>query len=84
MSVATFLNYCLTFIISVSTIGIVKSLTDDDKNPENLAYLFFVTGTITLLGAIFMFIFMKETRGLSEEQRARIYCKSLRSNQVDE
>jgi hypothetical protein len=47
MSVATFLNYCLTFIISVSTNGIVKSLTNDDKKPENLAYLFFVTGTIT-------------------------------------
>ena len=69
MSVATFLNYCLTFIISVSTDGIVKSLTDGDidNNAKNLAYIFFVTGTITLLGAIFMFIFMKETRGLSEE-----------------
>ena len=67
MSVATFLNYCLTLFISITTNSIVKSLTNDDKNPENLAYLFFITGTITLLGAIFMFIFMKETRGLSEE-----------------
>jgi len=67
MSVATFLNYCLTFIISVSTNGIVKSLTNNNDKPENLAYLFFITGTITLIGAIFMFIFMKETRGLSED-----------------
>lgn len=67
LSVATFLNYCLTFIISVSTNSIVKSLTNENVEPENLAYLFFVTGTITLIGAIFMFIFMKETRGLSED-----------------
>ena len=57
--------------------AIVPSLiSPDDKptNSEGIAYLFVSFGGITVLGTIFIFCFMKETKGKSPAEIEEMYA----------
>ena len=59
VSVATVLNWVMNLVISIIT---PKIATED-----TIPYIFISVGALTTLGTIFVFIFMKETRGLNKQ-----------------
>ena len=60
VSVATVLNWLMNLVISIITPGLVKAIGD-----ENIGFIFISVGGLTVLGTIFIFFFMQETRGKS-------------------
>jgi hypothetical protein len=64
VSIGTFINLSLTFAISVFT------------NPEIEAikgWTFIIYGIFCIMAAIFIMIYMKETKGLNEVQLQKLY-----------
>ena len=74
-SVATALANFLSLAVSIFTQKIVNGFTSNNANPENLGYLFIILGTVSLIGTLFMSFYMKETRGLSQEEREKLFVK---------
>ena len=61
VSVGTVLNWVINLIISLSIPTIVKEIGD-----ENIGYIFIFVGGCTAMGALFVAIFMKETKGKTQ------------------
>lgn len=59
VSVATVLNWLMNLVISIITPVIASE--------ETIPYIFISVGALTTLGTIFIFFFMKETRGLNKQ-----------------
>ena len=70
VSIATVLNWSINLIISVITPSLIKSI-----GSENIGYIFIVCGGLTVLGTVFMFFFMKETRGKTQAQIDEMFMK---------
>lgn len=68
MSLATVLNWVMTFTISSVTTLIIAELGDD-----NTGYFFIGLGFIILIGWVFHIAYMKETMGLNSEQLANLF-----------
>jgi hypothetical protein len=66
VSIATVLNWLVTLVVS----AITPSITKPDSN---IPYIFFTVGILTILGALFMIVFMKETKGKSQNEIAELY-----------
>lgn len=66
VSIATVLNWLVTLVVS----AITPSITTPDSN---IPYIFMTVGFLTICGAIFMTIFMKETKGKSQNEIADLY-----------
>ena len=60
VSLATVMNWTVNLIISIICPPLVKAIGDD-----NIGWIFIICGGITFLATIFIFFFMKETKGLS-------------------
>ena len=58
LTFATFLNWMINLIVSATIPSIISLIGDD-----NIGYIFIFVGACTLAGTLFIFIFMKETRG---------------------
>jgi MFS family permease len=63
VSVGTVLNWVINLIISLSIPTIVKEIGDD-----NIGYIFIFVGGCTAMGALFIAIFMKETKGKTQSE----------------
>jgi Na+/melibiose symporter-like transporter len=74
-SVATALANFMSLAVSIFTLKIVNGFTSNGKDPEQLGYLFIILGVVSLVATLFMFVFMKETRGLTQEERERLFVK---------
>ena len=62
-SIATVLNWLVNLVISLVTPSLISSIGKD-----NIGYIFMSVGVLTLIGAIFMYFFMIETKGLSPQE----------------
>lgn len=62
-SIATVLNWLVNLVISLVTPSLISSIGKD-----NIGYIFMSVGVLTLVGAIFMYFFMIETKGLSPQE----------------
>lgn len=74
-SVAVFINWTCCLIIGLVTPTMLNSLK---------GYTFIVFGVCNLLAVLTIFFFMKETRGLSDEQVKNLYRKDAQSTQQAE
>jgi MFS family permease len=70
VGIATVLNWTVNLLISYFTQDIINALGDD-----NIGYLFIGCGGFTVLGTVFMVIFMKETRGKSAGEIEEMFAK---------
>jgi predicted MFS family arabinose efflux permease len=57
LGIAVVMNWVVNLGIAIGTPYLVKAVGDN-----NVGYIFIVLGVITLLGTLFISIFMKETR----------------------
>ena len=64
-SVNTFINWVFTLTVSLGTNTLLTTW------PKDFTWMLFAI--ISLVGLVFQLVFMKETRGLSEEQVKRLY-----------
>jgi len=60
-SVATVANWMMNLIISIICPPLVSAIGDD-----NIGYIFISTGGLTLIGTIFLVVYMKETMGKTQ------------------
>jgi len=67
LSIATVLNWCMNLVISI--------ITPTIATPETIPYIFYSVSALTLFGSIFIAIFMKETKGLSQNQLEVLFVK---------
>ena len=65
MGVGATVSWVLTLVISIFTQNIIDASSNISGKPGDLFLLFLVLSGITLLGAVFFFIFMEETLGKS-------------------
>jgi Sugar (and other) transporter len=65
ISVAVFLNWLMTLIVGLLSPTIIKAI--------EIGPTFIMFGCFNAVAAIFIFIFMKETKGLSSEKASRLY-----------
>lgn len=63
LGVAVVMNWVVNLGIAIGTPYLVKAVGDD-----KVGYIFIVLGVITLLGTLFISIFMKETRNKTPQQ----------------
>ena len=63
VSVATVLNWLINLLISAITPSLVAKIGDD-----NIGWIFITAGGMTIVGTIFIYTFMLETRGKSPQQ----------------
>lgn len=73
-SVAVFINWTFCLIIGLITPTLLNSLK---------GYTFMVFGVCNILSVVTIFFFMKETRGLSDEQVKNLYRKDAMDGQVE-
>ena len=62
-SIATVLNWLVNLVISLVTPSLISTI-----GKENIGYIFMSVGVLTMFGAIFMYFFMIETKGLSPQE----------------
>jgi len=74
-SVATALANFLSLAVSLFTLKIVSGFTSNKEHPEQLGLLFIILGVVSLVATLFMSVCMKETRGLSQEEREKLFVK---------
>ena len=60
---ATVLNWLINLLISAITPSLVAKIGDD-----NIGWIFITAGGMTIVGTIFIYTFMLETRGKSPQQ----------------
>ena len=70
---ATGLNWLMACAISALVPYAVYYLTDANKHLSRIGYLFMLSGILTTLGTVFIFYFMKETRGKSKSEIEEMY-----------
>mmetsp|Transcript_102 Transcript_102/g.198 ORF Transcript_102/g.198 Transcript_102/m.198 type:complete len:265 (-) Transcript_102:19-813(-) len=70
VSIATVLNWSINLIISLVTPKLINKIGQD-----NIGYIFIVCGGFTVLGTLFMFFFMKETRGKTQAQIEEMFMR---------
>jgi len=70
-SIATVMNWMINLIISAITPGLVKAIGDD-----NIGFIFIFVAGCTILGAIFISIFMKETKGKTKAQIEEMFSSN--------
>ena len=63
LSIATVLNWTINLVISVVIPGLVKDIGD-----ANIGWIFIFCGGTTVLGTLFIALFMKETKGKTPQQ----------------
>lgn len=68
VSIATVLNWLINLAISIATPPLVAAVGD-----ENIGYIFVAMGAFTVLGTLFIAVFMKETRGKSSAQIQELF-----------
>ena len=68
-SVDTVVNWFWTLVVSISTPLIFAQLG---------GYTYLIFGCISVLGFVYIFIFMKETKGLPQEQVKRLYHREVK------
>ena len=67
-SIATVLNWVIKIIISFAIPMVLKVI-----GTENVGYIFLSTGILTFLSTLFIFFYMKETKGLSRNEIDKMY-----------
>lgn len=65
-SIGTVLNWLVTLVVS----AITPSITDPESN---IPYIFYSVGALTVCGALFMIVFMKETKGKTQKELEELY-----------
>lgn len=70
ISVATFINWAATIVISLVTPVMVN---DEHKNPGP-NWTFWIYGILCVLGLLFVLFFVKETKGKTEQQIKMMYA----------
>ena len=70
-SVATVMNWGINLLISYFVPVIIKKIGDD-----NVGYIFYFMGAASVVGTLFIGIFMKETKGKSVAQIEEMFDKS--------
>ena len=70
-SIATVMNWGINLLISFFVPIIIKKIGD-----ENVGYIFYFMAAATVLGTIFIGIFMKETKGKTGGQIEEMFDKS--------
>ena len=68
VSIATVLNWLISLIVSATIPSILKAIGDD-----NIGYIFIFVGGCTAAGTLFIFAFMKETRGKSPQEIEELF-----------
>ena len=68
VSLATVMNWTINLIISAICPPLITAIGDD-----NVGWIFIVTGCITFMATIFIYFFMKETRGLTSKQIEELF-----------
>ena len=68
VSIGTLLNWTFTLII-----GLITPLMFDNLTSGNGAWPFMIFGITCGLGTLFVFLFMKETKGLSDAEVKKLY-----------
>jgi len=75
-SFASALNWGIVVIISGSIPYLVRSLTNEGLEPSKVGYIFLACGVFTFLGLIFIFVFMKETKGKKKQDIEWMYSSN--------
>ena len=69
ISVAVFLNWTLTMMVGLLTPSLINAI--------NVGPTFILFGIFNTLAAIFIFCFMKETKGLTDQEVKKLYTKDV-------
>ena len=80
LSVCIFVLYFTVFIETEFTPGLMLDKKLGGWGPENVVFFF---SFISFLGAIFMFFFIRETKGLSDKEKKALYYNEKQTNQVE-
>lgn len=72
-SIATVMNWGINLLISYFVPVIIQSI-----GPDNVGYIFYFMGAASVLGTLFVAVFMKETKGKSVAQIEEMFDKSNR------
>jgi Na+/melibiose symporter-like transporter len=63
--IASALNWLMNCIVGAVTPYAIQGLTENNKFPEKVGYVFIFCSVLSLCGTLFIYKFMKETKGLS-------------------
>ena len=77
VSIATVLNWVINLIISLITPSLISAI-----GKENIGYIFICCGGFTVLGTLFMILFMKETRGKTQAEIEEMFANPASEEQV--
>jgi hypothetical protein len=77
VSIATVLNWVVNLVISLITPSLVNKIGE-----ENVGYIFIVCGGLTVMGTLFIWGFMQETRGKTQAQIDDMFAKKTSDKQL--
>jgi len=67
-SIATVMNWLINLIISAITPPLIDAIGED-----KIGYIFITVGLLTVLGSLFIAIFMKETKGKTKAEIEQLF-----------
>ena len=76
VSIATFLNWFLSLVISVSIPLMIKVM--------QIGWIFLIFGVLTIIGTLIVIIFMKETRGKTQEEIDAMFNSDIKDEDTDD
>jgi len=77
VGIATVLNWTINLIISVITPSLIDAI-----GSENIGYIFITMGGFTVFGTIFIFAFMKETKGKTAAEIEEMFSSEPADNKA--
>jgi MFS family permease len=75
-SFASGLNWSMNCIISGSVPYLVRTLTSNGRENQNVGYIFIACGGFTAVGFIFIYVYMKETKGKKKQDIEWMYSSN--------
>ena len=75
-SFASAMNWGIVVIISGSVPYLVRSITDEGQYNNRVGFIFIACGGLSFLGLIFIFVFMKETKGKKKQDIEWMYSSN--------
>lgn len=75
VSIATFLNWFLSLVISIAIPLMIKVM--------QIGYIFLIFGCFTIIGTLVIIVFMKETRGKTQEEIDNMFANDLKDEESE-
>ena len=75
-SFASAMNWAIVVIISGTIPYLVRAITEEGTHNNRVGYVFIACGAFSFVGLIFIFVFMKETKGKKKQDIEWMYSSN--------